>query len=69
MKRMIINMVIFLVSFVAICALFYFCTGSLEMEPTQEQQEKVKIASMAVFICCMLINAGLIFLKKKCIKK
>ena len=68
-KKTIINIAVLLVSLVAICALLYFCTGSLEMEPTQEQQEKVRIASAAVFLCCTLINSALIFMKKKYLRR
>lgn len=48
MKKIIINIALFIVSVLAILALCYFVNGSLEMYPTEEQQEKIRIVSMAI---------------------
>lgn len=65
MKKVICNILLVIVSMIAVSALFYFVNGSLEMYPTEEQQEKVRFASMAVFLICLIMDAGLIFLKVK----
>lgn len=65
MKKLVCSSLIVIVSLVALVALFCFVNGSLEMYPTEEQQEKVRIASMTVFLICLIVDVGLIFLKVK----
>lgn len=65
MKKVRCNILLVIVSMIAVLALFYFMNGSLEMYPTEDQQGKVRIASMTVFFICLIIDAGLIFLKAK----
>ncbi len=69
MKKIIINIALFIVSVLAILALCYFVNGSLEMYPTEEQQEKIRIVSMAIFVFCIFVDCGLVMLRRRCCTK
>ena len=55
MKKMVLKIVFFIVTIVALCGLYLIINGSLEMFPTEEQIEKTRITgwimlSAGVFI-------------------
>ena len=62
--NIILIVAIIVVSIIAVLALLYFVHGSLEMFPTEEQQEAERIVMMFIFVICMIIDCGLIVLKK-----
>lgn len=62
--KVMLNIVITIVSITAVLALLWFVNGSFEMFPTEEQHAKVRTVAMLIFVICMIIDCGLIVLKK-----
>lgn len=65
MKKILLNIVIYITNFIIIISIFYLFNGSMEMYPTIEQLEKVKITSLIVIIICLVIDAVLFKIKRK----
>ena len=65
MKKFILNIIIFIISIVMIAKIISFFSGSMEMYPTIEQLEKVRITSFVVIIICLVIDVILFKIKRK----
>ena len=63
MKKWILNVLIIFISIIILISIFYFFNGSLEMYPTEEQKEKVKIVSSIIGSICLIVDIILIRLK------
>ncbi len=53
-----------IICFIFLLGLMYFFTGSLEMFPTPEQQEKAKIVSVAMMVIPAVCGSLLFFTRK-----
>lgn len=65
MKKILLNIVICITNFIILLSIFYLFNGSMEMYPTIEQLEKVKITSLVVIIICLVIDVVLFKIKRK----
>lgn len=65
MKKNLLNIVIYITNFIILISMFYLFNGSMEMYPTIEQLEKVRITSLIVIIICLVIDAVLFKIKRK----
>ena len=65
MKKILLNIVIYITNFIILISMFYLFNGSMEMYPTIEQLEKVRITSLIVIIICLVIDAILFKIKRK----
>ena len=65
MKKILLNIVIYINNFIILLSIFYLFNGSMEMYPTIEQLEKVRITSLIVIIICLVIDAVLFKIKRK----
>lgn len=65
MKKILLNIVIYITNFIILISMFYLFNGSMEMYPTIEQLEKVIITSLIVIIICLVIDAVLFKIKRK----
>lgn len=65
MKKILLNIVIYITNFIILISMFYLFNGSMEMYPTIEQLEKVRITSLIVIIICLIIDAILFKIKRK----
>lgn len=65
MKKILLNIVIYINNFIILLSIFYLFNGSMEMYPTIEQLEKVRIISLIVVIICLVIDVVLFKIKKK----
>ena len=65
MKKILLNIVIYITNFIILISMFYLFNGSMEMYPTIEQLEKVRITSLIVLIICLVIDAVLFKIKRK----
>lgn len=61
--KMILNIAIALVTVIALTGVFFYFNGSLEMYPTEEQIEKVKIASAVITLVSLAIDVCLIWVR------
>lgn len=62
------NVLMIIVSLFAGVAILWFFIGSLELYPTAEQQERVRIVAIVIVIFCLVIDGALLFLKKKYVR-
>ena len=65
MKKILLNIVIYITNFIILISMVYLFNGSMEMYPTIEQLEKVRITSLIVIIICLVIDAVLFKIKRK----
>ena len=65
MKKNLLNIVIYITNFIILISMFYLFNGSMEMYPTIEQLEKVRITSLIVIIICLVIDVVLFKIKRK----
>jgi len=65
MKKILLNIIIFITNFIILLSIFYLFNGSMEMYPTIEQLEKVRITSLVVIIICLVIDVILFKIKRK----
>lgn len=65
MKKILLNIIICITNFIILSSIFYLFNGSMEMYPTIEQSEKVRITSFSVIIICLAIDVILFKLKRK----
>ena len=65
MKKILLNIVIYITNFIILISIFYLFNGSMEMYPTIEQLEKVRITSLIVIIICLVIDVVLFKIKRK----
>lgn len=65
MNKISLNIVICITNFIILLSLFYLFNGSMEMYPTIEQLEKVRITSLVVIIICLVIDVILFKIKRK----
>ena len=65
MKKRILSVLIIIISVILLVSLFCFFNGSLEMHPTEEQNEKTKIASSIIGGICIIIDVILKRLRTK----
>jgi len=65
MKKILLNIVIYITNFIILISMFYLFNGSMEMYPTIEQLEKVRITSLVVIIICLVIDVILFKIKRK----
>ena len=65
MKKILLNIVIYINNFIILLSIFYLFNGSMEMYPTIEQLEKVRIISLIVVIICLVIDVVLFKIKRK----
>ena len=65
MKKFILNIIILIINIVMIAEIISFSRGSMEMYPTMEQLEKVRITSLIVIIICLVIDVILFKIKRK----
>ena len=64
MKKILLNIVIYINNFIILLSIFYLFNGSMEMYPTIEQLEKVRITFLIVIIICLVIDAVLFKIKR-----
>jgi len=55
----------FLLAFLIVLFILYFFHGSLEMFPTEEQQEKVRIISLSVIFFLICLEWIIFFIQKR----
>ena len=65
MKKLVLNILIVFVSLILLISIIYYFNGSLEMYPTEEQIEKVKIVSAVIGIISLISDIFLIKLRLK----
>jgi len=65
MKKFILNIIILIINIIMIAEIISFFGGSLEMYPTTEQLEKVRITAFVVIIICLVIDVVLFKIKRK----
>ena len=65
MKKLILNILILFISLILLISIIYYFNGSLEMYPTEEQIEKVKIVSAVIGIISLISDIFLIKLRLK----
>lgn len=65
MKKILLNIVNYINNFIILLSIFYLFNGSMEMYPTIEQLEKVRIISLIVVIICLVIDVVLFKIKRK----
>ena len=65
MKKILLNIVIYINNFIILLSIFYLFNGSMEMYPTIEQLEKVRIIALIVVIICLVIDVVLFKIKRK----
>lgn len=65
MKKILLNIVIYINNFIILLSIFYLFNGSMEMYPTIEQLEKVRIISLIVVIIFLVIDVVLFKIKRK----
>ena len=65
MKKILLNIVIYITNFIILISIFYLFNGSMEMYPKIEQLEKVRITSLIVIIICLVIDVVLFKIKRK----
>ena len=65
MKKILLNIVIYITNFIILISMFYLFNGSMEMYPTIEQLEKVRITSLIVIIICLVTDVVLFKIKRK----
>ena len=65
MKKILLNIVIYINNFIILLSIFYLFNGSMEMYPTIEQLEKVRLISLIVVIICLVIDVVLFKIKRK----
>lgn len=63
MKKILLNILIYITNFILLISIFYLFNGSMEMYPTIEQLEKVRITSLVVIIICLVIDVILFKIK------
>ena len=66
--RVLINIVILLVFICLFFSVCYLINGSLEMFPTDEQQEKARIAALFLVVVFVSIEVLLVIIKKRILK-
>ena len=65
MKKFILNIIILIINIVMIAEIISFFSGSIEMYPTIEQLEQVRITSLIVIIICLVTDVVLFKIKRK----
>ncbi len=61
-----IRIILWIITFlIFVSGLLYFCTGSLEMFPTAEQQEKVRIISVIMMVISAVLGVVLFSTREK----
>ena len=65
MKKILLNIVIYITNFIILISIFYLFNGSMEMYPKIEQLEKVRITSLIVIIICLVTDVVLFKIKRK----
>ena len=65
MKKWILNILIIIVSLILLISIVSYFNGSLEMYPTEEQIEKVRIISVVIGIISLISDMFLIRLRLK----
>ena len=67
MKKRFLNILIIFVSIFLLISIIWFFTGSSEMYPTEEQEEKIRIVSLLLGTICLIIDTVLIRIRKNMI--
>ena len=65
MKNIVLNIGIIIFTFMIVVGILYFFNGSLEMVPTEEQIEKVRISSVMLIVIGGISDVSLIMLKNR----
>lgn len=65
MKKILLNIFIYITNFILLISIFYLFNGSMEMYPTIEQLEKVRITFLIVIIICLVTDVVLFKIKRK----
>ena len=63
MNKWIFSILFMLFTAIFLISMFFFFNGSLEMYPTDEQKDKIKIVSSLIGGICLIVDVILIRLK------
>lgn len=68
LSKLVINLSIVVVFLLFVLFSLYLFHGSLEMLPTKEQQEKIRVVSGFIIVFLVILDLGLLFARKGLIK-
>jgi heme/copper-type cytochrome/quinol oxidase subunit 2 len=63
--KVLLSTIVVLVGVVAILSGAYTVHGSLEIYPTEEQQDKVRVVMGSVFVASILVEVALVFFLRR----